>query len=160
MYCIRCFRMPDVELNIYIYIWLLDSRRRNRDDAQSRVSFQDARTTAPKPCRPPSSPRNRNATLLLLFSVSCSPSYPSTLSFTTVLWSPRNNSNVGFDSFICTGAAVGPYGTTVAGAAVVRPGRRGFRYYGRKLLGQEEKQAKCETMLDVRIRAARNSLSV
>jgi hypothetical protein len=72
-----------------------------------------------------------------------------------------NNSNVGFDSFICTGAAVGPYGTTVAGAAVVRPGRRGFRYYGRKLLGQEEKQAKCETMLDVRIlAAARNSLSV
>ena len=70
------------------------------------------------------------------------------------------------DLTLCTGVAVGPYGTTVAGAAVVRPGRRGFRYYGRKLLGQEEKQAKCETMLDVRIHvyrihaAARNSLSV
>ena len=158
MYCIRCFRMPDVELNIYLYICLLDSRRRSRDDAQSRVSFQDARTTAPKPCRPPSLPRNRNATLLLLFSVSCSPSYPSTLSFTTVLCSATIPM---LDLTLCTGVAVGPYGTTVAGAAVVRPGRRGFRYYGRKLLGQEEKQAKCETMLQVCIHAAaRNSLSV
>ena len=99
MYCIRCFRMPDVELNIYI--WFVACCLINVDVAetrrkQSRVSFQDSHYRSQTMSPSVFASQSKRHTLVAVFClVLAIIPVDAVIYYGTML---RNNSNVGFDS--------------------------------------------------------------